>query len=62
LIHGFPTASWDWNKIWNALKKKYHLLAPDLIGFGFSDKPKKYNYSIMDQADLIEDFLKKKKI
>lgn len=62
LIHGFPTASWDWNKIWNPLKEKYHLLAPDLIGFGFSDKPKKYNYSIMDQADLIEDFLQKKKI
>ena len=62
LIHGFPTASWDWNKIWNPLKEKYHLLAPYLIGFGFSDKPKKYNYSIMDQADLIEDFLQKKKI
>lgn len=62
LIHGFPTASWDWNKIWDSLAKKYHLVAPDLIGFGFSDKPKKYNYSIMDQADLVEDFLKKKKI
>ncbi len=62
LIHGFPTASWDWNKIWNSLEEKYHLVAPDLIGFGFSDKPKKYNYSIMDQADLIEGFLKKKKI
>lgn len=62
LLHGFPTASWDWNKIWNALVKKYHLIAPDFIGFGFSDKPKKYAYSIMDQADLIEDFLKKKKI
>lgn len=62
LIHGFPTASWDWNKIWNSLEEKYHLVAPDLIGFGFSDKPKKYNYSIMDQADLIEDFLEKKKI
>ena len=62
LIHGFPTASWDWNKIWNSLTAKYHLIAPDLIGFGYSDKPKKYNYSIMDQADLIEDFLEKKKI
>ena len=62
LIHGFPTASWDWNKIWFSLSKKYHLVAPDLIGFGFSDKPKKYNYSIMDQADLMEDFLEKKKI
>ena len=62
LIHGFPTASWDWNKIWDSLAEQYHLVAPDLIGFGFSDKPKRYNYSIMDQADLIEDFLEKKKI
>lgn len=62
LIHGFPTASWDWNKIWDSLMEKYHLVAPDLIGFGFSDKPKKYNYSIMDQADLMESFLEKKKI
>ncbi len=62
MIHGFPTASWDWNKIWDSLVEKYHLVALDLIGFGFSDKPKKYNYSIMDQADLVEDFLEKKKI
>lgn len=62
LIHGFPTASWDWNKMWKPLSEKFYLVAPDLIGFGFSDKPKKYNYSIMDQADLIEDFLKQKKI
>ena len=62
LLHGFPTASWDWNKVWNSLTEKYHLVAPDFIGFGFSDKPKNYNYSIMDQADLVEVFLKKKKI
>ncbi len=62
LLHGFPTASWDWNKIWDSLAEQYHLVAPDFIGFGFSDKPKKYPYSIMDQADLVEDFIAKKKI
>ncbi len=53
-LHGFPTASWDWHKIWQNLAKKYRLIAADFIGFGYSDKPKKYEYSIHDQADVIE--------
>lgn len=54
LIHGFPTASWDWHKIYDDLCDKFTVVAPDMIGFGFSDKPKNYAYSILDQADLIE--------
>jgi len=56
LIHGFPTASWDW------LSNRFRVLTLDLIGFGFSDKPKKYPYSIFDQADLVEEFLSSKQI
>lgn len=54
LIHGFPTASWDWHRIWASLIEKFHVIAPDMIGFGFSAKPLSYHYSIMDQADLFE--------
>jgi pimeloyl-ACP methyl ester carboxylesterase len=54
LIHGFPTASWDWHKLWNDLTQKFRVIAPDMIGFGYSAKPKKYNYSITDQARLHE--------
>lgn len=53
LIHGFPTASWDWIAIWEALGRDFRLLAVDMIGFGFSAKPPGYTYSIKDQADLI---------
>ena len=60
LIHGFPTASWDWWQMWSPLVRKYHVLAIDMIGFGFSDKPKGYPYSILDQADIHEAFLKEK--
>ncbi|HSR54271.1 MAG TPA: alpha/beta hydrolase [Acidobacteriota bacterium] len=56
-IHGFPTASWDWHKLWDPLAADFRLLAPDLIGFGFSAKPKGYPYSIFDQADMIEGLL-----
>ena len=57
LIHGFPTASWDWEKIWPDLSARYHLLTRDMIGFGFSDKPYRYDYRIMDQADIYDEFL-----
>lgn len=52
LIHGFPTASWDWYAIWTELEKHFRLIAPDMLGFGFSDKPKRHCYSIHEQADL----------
>jgi len=58
-IHGFPTCSWDWAKIWTRLGTKYNLLTLDMIGYGMSDKPYDYEYSIVDQAVLILDLLKK---
>lgn len=57
LIHGFPTASWDWGPVWPDLLKRYRLLTLDMIGFGYSDKPRDYTYSIMDQADIYDQFL-----
>ncbi len=62
MIHGFPTASWDWWQMWKTLSAKYRVLTLDMIGFGFSDKPRKYPYSILDQANLIEDFIATKQI
>ncbi len=57
LIHGFPTASWDWAHHWEALCQRYRVATLDMIGFGFSDKPRNYPYSILDQADLFEAWL-----
>ncbi|TDG11887.1 alpha/beta hydrolase [Seongchinamella unica] len=54
LIHGFPTASWDWWKIWPALNQHYRLVAMDLLGFGFSAKPSPHDYRITEQADICE--------
>jgi pimeloyl-ACP methyl ester carboxylesterase len=59
LIHGFPTASWDWSRIWPTLAKRFRLVALDMLGFGFSDKPRPYAYSIAEQADLHEALLAK---
>ena len=57
LLHGFPTASWDWHCVWQPLVSRYRVLATDMLGFGFSDKPVGYPYSIIDQADLQQGLL-----
>ncbi|MEL6698534.1 MAG: alpha/beta hydrolase [Bacteroidota bacterium] len=62
LIHGFPTSSWDWWQVWDRLISDYRVLTLDMLGFGFSAKPPKYPYSILDQADLIEQWLEEKGI
>ncbi len=57
LVHGFPTASWDWIHIWNELASRYHVIAPDMLGFGWSPKPQKHAYTMVEQADLHETLL-----
>ena len=61
-IHGFPTSSWDWAKIWPALTPHYQCLTLDMIGFGFSAKPENFAYSFRAQADLFETFLAHRKV
>lgn len=53
LVHGFPSAAWDWHYLWEPLSQRYQLVALDLLGFGLSDKPYPYHYSIAEQASLV---------
>jgi len=62
LLHGFPTASWDWHKLWAPLALHFHLIAPDFLGFGYSDKPKGHDYRIGEQADIAEALMEHKGI
>jgi pimeloyl-ACP methyl ester carboxylesterase len=52
LIHGYPTASYDWVRVWPRLAARHSLYALDLLGFGSSEKPRDSDYSIALQADL----------
>ncbi|KAF0862971.1 alpha/beta fold hydrolase [Pseudomonas sp. LD120] len=52
LIHGFPTASWDWHYLWQPLARSYQVIACDMLGFGDSAKPQEHDYSLLEQADL----------
>ena len=51
LIHGYPTAAWDWSFMWTEMAKTRRVIACDMLGFGYSDKPKS-GYSIHRQADI----------
>jgi pimeloyl-ACP methyl ester carboxylesterase len=57
LIHGYPFNSWDWSLIWPTLIGRFTVIAPDMIGMGFSDKPVAYEYSVHDHADMHEALL-----
>ncbi|CAM5086040.1 unnamed protein product [Eretmochelys imbricata] len=58
LLHGFPTSSYDWYKIWEGLTQRFHrVIALDFVGFGFSDKPRPHHYSIFEQANIVEGLL-----
>ena len=59
LIHGFPTSCHDWRGVAERLAARMRVIAPDLIGFGLSDKPAAFSYSLFQQADVIEELLGK---
>jgi pimeloyl-ACP methyl ester carboxylesterase len=61
-LHGFPTTSFDYRKIWNELNKNFSLLAFDMIGYGFSAKPVDFNYTTFQQVDILEALIKHLKI
>jgi pimeloyl-ACP methyl ester carboxylesterase len=57
LVHGYPFNSYDWSDIWPELTSRFTVIAPDMLGMGFSDKPISYEYSVHDHADMHEALL-----
>jgi pimeloyl-ACP methyl ester carboxylesterase len=54
VLHGFPSSSYDFAPLWSDLIVRFRVVTLDLLGFGFSEKPPKYPYSLKDQANLVE--------
>lgn len=54
LLHGFPSSSHDWAEVLPLLCDEHELLLFDFLGFGASEKPVEHDYSIHEQADLVE--------
>lgn len=58
LLHGFPTSSHMFRNLIPKLADRFHLVAPDLHGFGFSDAPDRaqFKYTFDNLAKVIEAF------
>ncbi len=56
LLHGFPTSSHMFRNLIPALSDKFHLVAPDMIGYGRSSMPTvdEFEYTFEHQTDIIE--------
>ncbi len=52
-VHGFPSSSYDWRFLLAELGEP-RSLAFDCLGFGLSEKPRGKDYSLFEQADIVE--------
>jgi pimeloyl-ACP methyl ester carboxylesterase len=57
LIHGWPTSSIDWFDVAERLSGRFRVCALDFPGYGFSDKPPGWGYSLRRDEELIEFYL-----
>ncbi|MDT5069343.1 MAG: hypothetical protein QOK02_5498 [Mycobacterium sp.] len=59
LLHGFPTSSFMFRELIPQLADDYHVIAPDHLGFGFSDAPAvaDFKYTFDALTDLTEHLL-----
>lgn len=57
LMHGIPTNSGLWRNVTAELADDFAVYAPDMIGYGASDKPEDQDLSVAAQADYLADFM-----
>ena len=63
LIHGFASSNLVWSKVFLELAAAgFRVIAPDLPGYGYSEKPRQLDYTIARQAEVVEGFLKQLEI
>jgi pimeloyl-ACP methyl ester carboxylesterase len=57
LLHGFPTWSYDYAAVATDLARDHDVITFDFLGYGASDKPNPYEYSVAESADSVEDLM-----
>lgn len=64
LLHGFLTSSQMFRNLIPQLADKYHVVAPDYPGFGYSSMPKvsEFDYSFDNLANVVEKFTEQLKL
>ena len=61
-LHGFGESKYTWHFLIKPLSKYYHLITLDLKGFGDSPKTEDDDYSVYDQAKIVQEFIEDKKL
>ena len=51
-LHGYPSASYDYHKVLPSVENDFSYIIHDQLGFGLSDKPEHYSYSLIEQAEI----------
>jgi pimeloyl-ACP methyl ester carboxylesterase len=60
LIHGFASSTLVWSKVLLELAAAgFRVIAPDLLGYGYSGKPRELDYTIASQARMIVSLLRR---
>ena len=62
LLHGFPSSSHQYRHLIPILAQKYHVIAPDLPGYGVTVLPKNYKYTFENFAKVVGGLLDKLQI
>ena len=59
LLHGFPSSSHMFRDLIPQIQDKFHVIAPDYIGFGYSDAPSvnEFEYTFDNLAVYVEELL-----
>lgn len=60
--HGTPEWSFGWRDIIKGLRGRYRCIAPDMLGFGLSDKPAGADYSVCAHARRLEQLVEQLKL
>jgi pimeloyl-ACP methyl ester carboxylesterase len=57
LLHGYPSSANQYRELIPILVKNYHVIAPDLPGFGHTTTPPGYQHTFANMASVLSEFL-----
>ncbi|MGD8174324.1 alpha/beta fold hydrolase [Marinimicrobium sp. ARAG 43.8] len=64
LLHGFAASSYMWRDVIDALADRYHVIAPDLPAFGYTESPARgqYEYTFSNLTKTMDQFTQQLKL
>ncbi|HYH07073.1 MAG TPA: alpha/beta hydrolase [Thermoanaerobaculia bacterium] len=57
MVHGVASSAADAALLYRGLMRRHRVLAPDLLGYGHSDKPENATYTVRMQSEMVRGFM-----